>query len=114
MQPLAEHVHWMFATGFLILALCLFAEAVVGTEVLRQRRWRAYLWPGALFLMGIFMWPVMIMFTNSTLHMLAHAAWAQVLLLAGGVESPSRQGGCATATGTSAWPLPSSSRAWRR
>jgi hypothetical protein len=32
------------------------------------------------------MWPVMIMFTNSTLHMLAHAAWAQVLLLAGGVE----------------------------
>src|SRR3954452_15563840 len=76
----------MFATGFLILALCLFGEAVVGTDVGRRRRWRAYLWPSALFLMGILMWPVMILFTNSTLHMLAHAAWAEVLLLAGGVE----------------------------
>jgi hypothetical protein len=85
-RPLAEHVHWMFATGFLILALCLFAEAVVGTEVWRARRWRAYLWPTALSLMGLFMWPVMILFTNSTLHMLAHAAWAEVLLLAGGAE----------------------------
>jgi hypothetical protein len=91
-QPLAEHVHWMFATGFLILALCLFAEAVVGTEVWRQRRWRAYLWPGALFLMGLFMWPVMIFFTNSTLHMLAHALWAEVLLLGGGVELALVQG----------------------
>ena len=86
MRPLAEHVHWMFATGFLILGLCLLGEAVVGTEVWCSRRWRAYLWPGALFLMGILMWPVMILFTNSTLHMLAHAAWAEVLLLAGGVE----------------------------
>ena len=86
MQPPAEHVHWMFATGFLILALCLFAEGVVGTEVWQKRRWRAYLWPGVLFLMGILMWPVMIMFTNSTLHMVAHSVWAQVLLLAGGAE----------------------------
>jgi hypothetical protein len=85
-RPLAEHVHWMFATGFLALALCLVAEAVVGPEVWCRRRWRAYLWPGALFLMGVLMWPVMILFTNSTLHMLAHAAWAEVLLLAGGVE----------------------------
>jgi hypothetical protein len=86
MRPLAEHVHWMFATGFLILALCLFAEGVVGTEVWQKRRWRAYLWPGVLFLMGILMWPVMIMFTNSTLHMVAHSVWGQVLLLAGGAE----------------------------
>jgi hypothetical protein len=86
MQPLAEHVHWMFATGFLILGLCLLGEAVVGTEVWQQRRWRAYLWPGAAFLMGILMWPVMIMYTNSTLHMLAHSAWAQVLMFAGGAE----------------------------
>jgi hypothetical protein len=85
-RPLAEQVHWMFASGFLILALCLFAEGIVGTEVWRRRRWRAYLWPGALFLMGICMWPVMILFTNSTLHMLAHALWAEVLILAGGVE----------------------------
>ncbi len=86
MRPLAEHVHWMFATGFLILALSLFAEGVVSTEVWQKRRWRAYLWPGVLFLMGILMWPVMIMFTNSTLHMVAHSVWAQVLLLAGGAE----------------------------
>jgi hypothetical protein len=86
MRPLAEHVHWMFATGFLVLALCLFAEAVVGIDVWGRRRWRAYLWPSALFLMGLFMWPVMILFTNSTLHMIAHAAWAEVLLLAGGAE----------------------------
>ena len=30
MQPPAEHVHWMFATGFLLLALFLLAEAIVG------------------------------------------------------------------------------------
>jgi hypothetical protein len=86
MQPLAEHVHWMFATGFLILGLCLLGEAIVGPEVWRRRRWRTYLWPGATFVMGVCMWPVMIMFTNATLHMLAHAIWAEVLLLAGGAE----------------------------
>jgi hypothetical protein len=86
MRPLAEHVHWMFATGFLVLALCLFAEAAVGTAVWRERNWRAYLWPSSLFLMGIFMWPVMILYTNSTFHMVAHSVWAQVLLLAGAAE----------------------------
>ena len=86
MQPPAEHVHWMFATGFLILGLCLLAEAVVGTDVWVQRRWRAYLWPGTLFLMGVLMWPVMTFFTNSTIHMIAHGMWAQVLMLAGGTE----------------------------
>jgi hypothetical protein len=76
----------MFATGFLILGLCLLAEAIVGTEVWRQRAWRAYLWPGVLFLMGVLMWPVMTFFTSSTIHMLAHGAWAEVLMLAGAVE----------------------------
>jgi hypothetical protein len=86
MQPPAEHVHWLFATGFLMLGLCLAAEAVVGTAVWRLRPWRAYLWPGIAFALGIFMWPVMTFFTNSTLHMLAHGAWAEVLMLAGGIE----------------------------
>lgn len=86
MQPPAEHVHWMFATGFLVLGLCLLGEAVVGTEVWRRRAWRAYLWPGVAFLMGVLMWPVMTFFTNSTIHMLAHSAWAQVLMLAGATE----------------------------
>ena len=86
MQPPAEHVHWMFATGFLVLGLCLLAEAIVGEEVWRRRRWRAYLWPGFAFVMGVFMWPVMVFFTNSTIHTLAHSAWAQVMMLAGGAE----------------------------
>ena len=32
------------------------------------------------------MWPVMVFFTNSTVHMLAHSAWAQVMMLAGAAE----------------------------
>lgn len=86
MQPPAEHVHWLFATGFLLLGLCLLAEGVVGTEVWQRRAWRAYLWPGLAFALGLFLWPVMVFFTNSTLHMIAHGAWAEVLMLAGGIE----------------------------
>jgi hypothetical protein len=85
-QPPAEHVHWLFATGFLLLGLCLLAEVVVGTEVWRQRAWRAYLWPGLAFALGVFMWPVMVFYTNSTIHMLAHGVWAEVMTFAGGVE----------------------------
>jgi hypothetical protein len=85
-QPPAEHVHWLFATGFLALGLCLLAEVIVGTEVWRRRAWRAYLWPGIAFTLGVFMWPVMVFFTNSTLHMLAHGAWAEVLMFAGAAE----------------------------
>ena len=86
MQPPAEHVHWLFATGFLILGLCLVVEAVVGTEVWRMRAWRAYLWPSIAFALGILLWPVMVFFTNSTIHMLAHGSWAEVLMLAGAIE----------------------------
>jgi hypothetical protein len=86
MQPPAEHVHWLFATGFLILGLLLLAEAVVGEAVWRRRSWRAYLFPGTLFLMGVLMWPVMTFFTSSTMHMLAHGAWAEVMMLAGAAE----------------------------
>jgi len=85
-QPPAEHVHWLFATGFLALGLCLLGEVVVGTEVWRRRAWRAYLWPSLAFGLGVFMWPVMVFFTNSTIHMLAHGAWAEVLMFAGAVE----------------------------
>jgi hypothetical membrane protein len=85
-QPPAEHVHWLFATGFLILGLLLLAEAVVGEKVWRRRAWRAYLFPGTLFLMGVLMWPVMTFFTSSTIHMLAHGAWAEVMMFAGAAE----------------------------
>jgi hypothetical protein len=85
-EPPAEHVHWLFATGILLLGLCLLAEAVVGTEIWRRRAWRAYLWPGLAFALGVLMWPVMTFYTNSTIHMLAHGAWAEMLMLAGAVE----------------------------
>ena len=86
MQPPSEHVHWLFATGFLLLGLCLLGEAIVGTEVWRRRAWRAYLWPGLAFALGVLLWPVMTFYTNSAIHMLAHGAWAQVLMLAGATE----------------------------
>jgi hypothetical protein len=86
MQPPAEFVHWMFATGVLLLGICLLAEAIVGQEVWRRRAWRAYLWPGLAFGMGVLMWPVMVLFTNSAIHMLAHSSWAQVMMLAGAAE----------------------------
>src|SRR5918912_2823502 len=86
MLPRAEFVHWWFATGFLILGVLLLAEAVVGEEVWRRRIWRAYLWPSFLFVMGLLMWPVMVFYTNSTIHMLAHGSWAQAMMGAGAVE----------------------------
>jgi hypothetical protein len=79
-------VHWLFATGLLLLGLCLLCEAIVGTEVWRMRRWRAYLWPGLAFALGIAMWPVMALYTNSAIHMYAHGSWAETMMLAGGAE----------------------------
>ncbi len=86
MTPHAEMVHWWFATGFLALGLLLLARAVVGEEVWNRRPWRRYLWPALIFAMGVLMWPVMTFFTSSAIHMLAHGAWAQVLMLAGAAE----------------------------
>jgi hypothetical protein len=85
-QPPAEHVHWLFATGFLLLGLCLIAEVAVGPAVWQRRAWRAYLWPSIAFALGVLLWPVMVFFTNSTLHMIAHGAWAEVLIFAGATE----------------------------
>jgi hypothetical protein len=76
----------MFATGFLLLGLFLLAEAIVGEEVWRRRPWRVYLWPSFLFGMGVLMWPVMTFYTTSTIHMVAHGAWAQTMMLAGAAE----------------------------
>ena len=88
MQPPAEHVHWMFATGFLFLGL-LHARArrSSATEVWRRRRVARLPLAGArCSLMGVLMWPVMVFYTNSAIHMLAHGAWAQALMLAGAAE----------------------------
>jgi hypothetical protein len=86
MQPPAEVVHWAFGVGFVFLGLCLLAESIVGREVWRRRSWRAYLWPGVAFAMGVFMWPVMVFFTSSAIHMLAHGVWAQAMMLAGAAQ----------------------------
>jgi hypothetical protein len=85
-EPKAEMVHWWFATGFLVLALALLAEAVVGREVWGRRRWRLYIWPGTCFFLGLCMWPVMAFYTNSMIHMVAHGSWAQVLMICGAAE----------------------------
>jgi hypothetical protein len=85
-EPQAEMVHWWFATGVLILGLLFFTELLVGPEVWGRRAWRRYLWPGTLFLLGVLMWPVMALYTNSMIHMVAHGSWAQMLMLAGAAE----------------------------
>lgn len=86
MQPPSEMVHWLFGMGVLLLGLLMLAEVIVGREIWMRRAWRAYLWPGLAFALGVLMWPVMTFFTNSTLHMLAHGAWAEVMMIAGAVE----------------------------
>src|SRR5919197_6607030 len=86
MRPAGDHGQWLFAAKSLILGLCLLGEALVGTDVWRRRAWRAYLWPTVFFALGVLMWPVMTFYTNSTIHMLAHGAWAQTMMLAGAAE----------------------------
>jgi hypothetical protein len=85
-MPHPEMVHWWFATGFLMVGLLLLAEAVVGREVWTSRPWRRYVVPALLFTIGVLLWPVMTFYTNSTIHMLAHGSWAQVLMGAGAAE----------------------------
>ena len=86
MLPKAEIAHWLFAAGFLFFGLVLLAEALVGTEVFRRRAWRACLWPGLTLLAGAWLWVIAIFSTFSTLHLLAHAVWAQAATAAGGVQ----------------------------
>jgi hypothetical protein len=79
-------VHWLFGMCLLLLGLIMLAEVIVGPEVWRRRAWRIYLWPGIAFGLGVLMWPVMTFFTNSAIHMVAHGAWAQALMVMGGAE----------------------------
>ena len=86
MQPRAEMVHWVFASGVLVLGLIMIAQAIAGPAVWSKRRWRVYLWPGIAFGLGILMWPVMTFYTNSAIHMVAHSVWAQALMVMGAAE----------------------------
>jgi hypothetical protein len=105
MQPPAEMVHWLFATGILLIGLCLLCEALVGSEVWRRRPWRRYLWPGLAFTLGLLLWPVMAFFTNSSIHMYAHGSWAEVLMLAGGAELGLVHGRLKSPLWRLTWPL---------
>ncbi len=105
MQPRAEMVHWFFGAGILFVGLCLLCEAIVGTEVWRLRPWRAYLWPGLAFALGVLLWPVMAFSTNSAIHMYAHGSWAEVLMLAGGSVLALARGRLKSPSWRLTWPL---------
>jgi hypothetical protein len=85
-EPHAEIVHWWFGMGVLVLGLIMVAEGIVGREVWQMRPWRVYLWPSIAFGLGILMWPVMALYTNSAIHMVAHGVWAQALMIMGAAE----------------------------
>ncbi len=86
MAPRAEIAHWLFAGGFLFFGLVLLAEAVVGPEVFRRRAWRAHLWPVLALVAGLGLWLIAVLSTFSTLHLIAHSLWAQMVMIAGGVQ----------------------------
>ena len=86
MAPRPEIAHWLAGSFALLLGLILLAEAIVGQEVFRRRAWRAYLWPSLALGGGVFLWVVAVLSTFSTMHLLAHAVWAQAAMIAGGVQ----------------------------
>jgi hypothetical protein len=86
MVPSAEIAHWLAASAALLLGLILLSEVIVGSEVFRRRRWRAYLWPSLALVGGILLWVIVAFSTFSTMHLLAHAVWAQVAMIAGAVQ----------------------------
>jgi len=86
MVPRAETAHWLAASVALFLGLLLISELIVGREVFRRRAWRAYLFPSLVVVSSVFLWLIAIFSTFSTMHLLAHAVWAQAALLAGAVE----------------------------
>jgi hypothetical protein len=86
MEPRPEIAHWWFASLLLLLGLLLLAETIVGTEVFRRRPWRGYAWPTIALATGVLLWIVAVLSTFSTMHLLAHSAWAQMAMIAGGVQ----------------------------
>ncbi len=86
MVPKAETAHWLAASVVLFFGLVLLSEVIVGQEVFRRRRWRAYLWPSLVLAGGILLWVIVAFSTFSTMHLLAHAVWAQVAMIVGAVQ----------------------------
>jgi hypothetical protein len=86
MVPRAETAHWLAASVALFVGLLLISELIVGREVFQRRAWRAYLFPSLVVVSSVFLWLIAIFSTFSTMHLLAHAVWAQAALVAGAVE----------------------------
>jgi hypothetical protein len=84
--PKAETAHWIAASVALLIGLLLIAEAIVGPEIFRRRTWRAYLFPSVVVASSVGLWIIVVFSTFSTMHLLAHALWAQAALVAGAVE----------------------------
>ncbi len=84
--PRAETAHWIAAAVALLIGLILIAEVIVGPEVFRRRAWRAYLFPSIVVASSVLLWVITVFSTFSTMHLLAHAIWAQAALVAGAVE----------------------------
>ena len=86
MIPKAETAHWIAASVALLIGLLLIAEAIVGPEIFRRRTWRAYLFPSVVVASSVGLWIIVVFSTFSTMHLLAHALWAQAALVAGAVQ----------------------------
>ncbi|HET9461667.1 MAG TPA: hypothetical protein VFO56_07015 [Gaiellaceae bacterium] len=86
MIPRPEIAHWLAAAVALLLGLILLSEIVVGTRVFRRRAWRAYLFPSLALGSGAFLLLITIFSTFSTMHLVAHALWAEAAMIAGGVQ----------------------------
>jgi hypothetical protein len=86
MVPRPEIAHWLAASVALLLALILLSEVIVGPEVFRRRRWRAYLWPSLALVGGVLIWVIAVFSTFSTMHLVAHAVWAEAAMIAGAVQ----------------------------
>jgi hypothetical protein len=84
--PKAETAHWIAASVALLIGLLLIAEAIVGPEIFRRRTWRAYLFPSVVVASSVGLWIIVVFSTFSTMHLLAHALWAQAALVAGAVQ----------------------------
>lgn len=86
MIPQAESAHWLAGAVALFIGLLLLSEVIVGSEVFRRRAWRASLFPAVVIVSSVFLWVITIFSTFSTMHLLAHAVWAQAALIAGAVQ----------------------------
>jgi hypothetical protein len=84
--PPPEIAHWIAGAIALLVGLLLLSEAIAGPDVFRRRAWRAYLWPSVALAGGMLLWVVTAFSTFSTIHLLAHALWAEVAMIAGAVQ----------------------------